>query len=350
LLRFGPGELCLPARERLNAIPRGFAQQDRGNRLEEFCREETPMRGMLLLPLILLPIFLYAQQGKEASLAATPPAFTANVVEQNEPVSHSDLYCAGFLSPVLLPRNHFVAGGLDTPIQSRYTTDEFIFLRGNGYQPGTRVSIVRALHNPDRFDPFPGEGRALKRAGHLYADLGYAVVVENRGTNTAVAKIEFACDSILPGDQVVAFEPKPPVSYRKSSAMDRFPEKTPSVNGKIVAARDFEQFPASGRKIYLNIGTNRGVKAGDYFRIVRGYSVEELDPSDAEILNATAAEDTQRNPRRLRKSELKELPRRVVGEALILSTQPQTATAMITFALADIQVGDRVELEEGQGR
>ena len=47
--------------------------------------------------------------------------------------------------------------------------------------------------------------------------------------------------------------------------------------------------------------------------------------------------------------KLSELPRRVVGELIVLSTQPSSATAMITFSLEDIHVGDRVELEPGPG-
>jgi hypothetical protein len=39
------------------------------------------------------------------------------------------------------------------------------------------------------------------------------------------------------------------------------------------------------------------------------------------------------------------LPKHVVGEAIVLSTQPRSATAMLTFSLEDVHVGDMVELE-----
>jgi hypothetical protein len=43
-----------------------------------------------------------------------------------------------------------------------------------------------------------------------------------------------------------------------------------------------------------------------------------------------------------------DFPRRAVGEIVILSTAPSTATGMIVFALEDVHVGDGVELDEQQ--
>ena len=41
-----------------------------------------------------------------------------------------------------------------------------------------------------------------------------------------------------------------------------------------------------------------------------------------------------------------DLPRRAVGEIVIISTTPTTSTGMIVFALEDVHVGDAVELDE----
>ena len=301
------------------------------------------LKRMLVLLLLAAP--LYAQVGA-GPISSPQAASAAMVTEQNQPIAYSDLYCNGFLSPKPLPTGRFVAGGLDTPLQSRYSTGELIFLRGSDYEPGTRVSIVRHLQDPDHFDPFPGESKLRKSAGELYGDIGYAVVIENRGANIAVAKVEFACDNIVDGDQVMPFAVRQPVFYRKSSTMDRFPAEPPAPIGQIVASRDFDQYPGAGHKIFLNAGADRDLKPGDYLRIVRGYRKSEMDATDAAIFNSNTYEDTQKNPPRLAHSQLGDLPRRVVGEAIILSTQPGSATAMITFSLQEVQVGDRVEREQ----
>ena len=41
-----------------------------------------------------------------------------------------------------------------------------------------------------------------------------------------------------------------------------------------------------------------------------------------------------------------DLPRRAVGEVVVLSTTPTTSSAMVVFALEDVYAGDTVELDE----
>jgi hypothetical protein len=41
-----------------------------------------------------------------------------------------------------------------------------------------------------------------------------------------------------------------------------------------------------------------------------------------------------------------EMPRRAVGEIVILGTTPGTATGMIVYSLEPVHIGDRVELDQ----
>jgi hypothetical protein len=41
-----------------------------------------------------------------------------------------------------------------------------------------------------------------------------------------------------------------------------------------------------------------------------------------------------------------DMPRRAVGEIVVINTTPTTATGMIVFALEDVHVGDNVELDQ----
>ena len=43
---------------------------------------------------------------------------------------------------------------------------------------------------------------------------------------------------------------------------------------------------------------------------------------------------------------VKDLPRRAVGEIVVIGTTPTTATGMIVFAMEDVHLGDGVELDE----
>jgi hypothetical protein len=308
------------------------------------------MRRLLVLVWVgILGMAGYAQQGGSATLPVKPPAFTTNVNETDYPITHSDLYCAGFISrPSAVDR--FVAGGPDMPDQSRFTQGDYIFLRGHDFQPGTRVSIVRQLHDPNRLHPFPGVHKQQEEAGQVYADIGYAVVLQQRPTNIAVARVEFACDEIVDGDQVMPFVAKQLPSYRIHSSLDRFPVEAAKVNGRIVAARDFDQYLGAGQKVYLNVGAKQGLAAGDYFRIMRGYQRDHMDIADAPMNSAPSYDDSQKIAPRLSSAQLGDLPHRVVGELIVISTQDTTATGMITFALEDVHLGDNVEMEPRPAR
>ncbi len=41
-----------------------------------------------------------------------------------------------------------------------------------------------------------------------------------------------------------------------------------------------------------------------------------------------------------------DMPRRAMGEIVVINVTPTTATGMLVFALEDVHVGDHVELDE----
>jgi hypothetical protein len=108
----------------------------------------------------------------------------------------------------------------------------------------------------------------------------------------------------------------------------------------------------------MNVGANQGVKAGDYFRAVRPYESDLQDSVDSLSFKASTAEDTQKElpsiePNLLTRTKgpvihVADLPRRALGEVVVISTTPTTATGMVVFALEDLHVGDNVEMDEQQ--
>jgi hypothetical protein len=318
---------------------------------------------------IFLAVFLSVfAHGQQPNTSGQSPDGT-RISQYALPVSRSDLYCAGFVSSQRLSRDHFVAGGLATPIQTHFGDRALIYLYGGGYAPGTRVAIVREMRDINLYTPFPEAQELLRRTGQVYGEMGYARVIEIRGHDVAVAQVELACQDMVSGDLAVPFVEKPALTYRKRSAMDLFPAASNAVTGRIVGARDFDHYLCAGSKVYLNLGNENGLKPGDYLRVVRGYTVESaklqaklkaafppvdithgsdapaMDPADAAVFNELDGDETQKNPGKLPKKSLGQLPRHVVGEAIVLSTQPRSATAMITFSLEDVHVGDAIELE-----
>jgi hypothetical protein len=283
-------------------------------------------------------------RGASAHLPPVPQA-SAQVTNFTIPVSHADMYCSGFLGKEPARKDTYVMGGLNSPIQTRFHARDFIFINGD-YQPGTRVSFVRQTKDVDRMEAFKGQTAALRKTGDVFAELGYAVIVEKRGDAT-VAQVEFSCEPIVPGDYVVPFVAKPDVTYRKHTTTDLFPDR-PQTVGRIIAAHDFDQYVATGQKVYFNVGAQKGLKPGDMFYVVRNYRADEMDAVDPYELQTGVFEETRKNGPRMPAHMENKLPERVVAEAVVLNANENSATAMITFALTEVHIGDRIASETAQ--
>ena len=315
--------------------------------------------GILLV--LLAAVAAYAQQSDSTAAmdgpSGTAPTSVSFPFERIQTPTHADLYCAGSINAQKLPNANFVAGGLQTPNTTRYTTGQLVYLEGSGYQVGQEYTVLRETVNPSKHEIFKGQDHMLHSLGQPYADEGLVKIVDTR-QKVAVGQIEYACDGILPGDILVAYAERPAVNFHPPVRFDRYFPAGAKTSGRIVMARDFDGLVATGSKVYLNVGSNQGVKPGDYFRAVRLYSADKNDEADTLSFAATEIDDTQKNPVALDPDFLKHskggvvhtagLPRRAVGEIVVLSSTPTTATGMVVFALEEVHVGDGVELDDQQ--
>jgi hypothetical protein len=173
--------------------------------------------------------------------------------------------------------------------------------------------------------------------------------------HTAIAQVEFSCDPINPGDVVMPFVQKEAVTFHVPSHFDRFAPANGKLTGRVVLGKDFDTVIGTGMKLYLNVGGNQGVKVGDYFRVVRSYAADLHDPVDSLPFKTGMSEDTQvHSPTFEAKYFTKgkgtnihvaDLPRRAVGEVVVVGTTPTSASGMVVFALEDVYAGDTVELD-----
>jgi hypothetical protein len=275
--------------------------------------------------------------------------------ERVQTPTNADIYCAGFINQNRLPNANFVAGGLQTPNTTKYATGEVLYLGGGGYQVGQEYTVLRELRNPNKHELFAGQDHLLKLMGQPYAEQARVKIVDTR-SKMAIAQVEFSCDTIVPGDIVVPFAEKPAITFHPPVRFDRFLPANAKTSGRILMARDFDGIVGTGAKVYMNVGANQGVKPGDYFRAVRLYTADKQDEADSLSFEASTAEDTQKNPPAIDPNFLRQtkgnaihvadLPRRAVGEIVILSATPTTSTGMVVFAMEDVHVGDGVELDE----
>jgi hypothetical protein len=312
--------------------------------------------GLLVL---LLATAGWAQSPAAAGPADAPqgtvPTNASFPTERVQTPTYADMYCAGFISKQMLPDANYVMGGLQTPSTTKFTRGDLVYLQGTGYSVGAEYEVLRALRDVNEYEMYPGEKKLLKQTGQPYEEVGRVRVIDTR-SRAAIAQIEYACDGVNPGDTAIPFAEKQTVSFHTPIHFDRFLPAASKVSGRIVMGKDFDSQLGTGQKVYLNVGAAQGVKVGDFFRAVRGYDADLNDPVDSLSFKAAIAEDTQLktpsvDPHMFTKGNgpvihVRDLPRRSVGEIVIINVTNTTATGMVVFSMEDIHAGDGVELDQ----
>lgn len=286
--------------------------------------------------------------------AGTVPTSSSFPVERIPTPTYADLYCAGFISRQSLPDANFVAGGLNSPTTTKFERGDIVYLKGSGYAAGAEYEVVRALKDVNEYEMFPGQKVVLKHTGQPYEEVGRIKVIDTR-SHTAIAEVEYSCDGMNPGDTAIPFVEKETIPAHPAIRFDRFLPASPKTSGRIVMAKDFDSQLGTGQKVYINVGSKQGVKIGDFFRAVRSYTADLKDPVDSLSFRAQLSEDTQKkqttfDPEPFEKASgpvihVRDLPRRAVGEIVIIGVTDTTATGMIVFANEDVHAGDGVELD-----
>jgi outer membrane protein OmpA-like peptidoglycan-associated protein len=302
------------------------------------------MKRSVVLLMLAMATAVAAQQGP-APKASAPPVKLTNIVSRQQAPTYSDVYCAGFISNQSLQKVGFVAGGWGTPHEVRFTDREYVYLEGSGFSLGAQYSIVREERDPNHYETFRGQAGMLRHLGRSYSDVGRVRVVAVRD-NLAITQVEFNCTDIMEGDAAVPFVERQTPALRAKVNFDPFALPNGKLTGRIVLAKDFDDLLGMGRKVYLNVGANQGVKVGDYFRVVRSYSSYKDDDVDNLSFKASAYDDMQIPAGLFPYSRLRDLPRMSLGEMIVLSVTPTSSTGMITLSLDEMHLGDGVEMEE----
>ena len=318
------------------------------------------MKKTLLL-VLLFATAAWAQSGSDRSATDAPqgtvPTSTSFPIERVPTPTYADVYCAGFISRRTLPDANFISGGLETPTTTKFAKGDMVYLQGSGYTAGAEYEIVRALRDANEYEIYPGQKKLLKATGQPYEEVGRVRIIDTR-SHTSIGQIEYSCDGINPGDTAIPFTEKATFNFHGPIKFDRFLPASNKLSGRIVMGKDFDSDLGTGHKVYINVGGNQGVKVGDYFRAVRSYDADLNDPVDSLSFKAALAEDSQLktpsvDPHMFTKSNgpvihVRDLPRRSVGEILIIGVTPTTATGMIIFALEEVHAGDGVEVDQVQ--
>ena len=227
----------------------------------------------------------------------------------------ADVYCAGFVNPTRIAPSLTVVAARDALGRVMYGEGEYVYLSAGqnaGVQVGQEYLVVRLATDPTHAQSFKGQRGIQRSIGKLYEDLGRVRVQVVKET-TAIAQIVHACSSMRNGDILIPYEERPLPEFKPAAAFDPFAPPSGLEQATVVAGKDFPALIGTGHVIYINLGTNQGVKVGDYFRIFRpgGTMLWEGGKRTAKAGVRGPLGDEYRPTKR------RDLPREVLGLSLI---------------------------------
>lgn len=258
-------------------------------------------------------------------------------------VGMATAYCSGFVTDQKVPDETRLISGEQSNAKITFSRGDYVYInRGQdrGVRVGDRYSVVRAESDPSGVTWFKWQSKLMKAMGTHYLDNGLLRVV-NVQPKVSIAEVTMSCDYMQRGDIVLPFQERPEPTFKDSSTFDHFAPVSGKPVAMIVQSKDYQQSAGSGSTVYVNLGTDKGVKVGDYFRVFRYQgTLAELAPQTKgyqDRIYGFGSSPTRYN--------WNDLPREVLGEGIVLNVSRNSSTVFITYSSIDMYTGDYVELE-----
>lgn len=329
-------------------------------------------RGVICTLLVFSCVGVIAAQSSDESSSAQnqkPIMILPNDKRPNLATTKRNLYCAGFIQFAPAPRYLEVVGAEQEQEQLVYGEADYLYINqgsADGMKVGNRYTVVRPR---GQF-----KSKFSKKNGFLgtyFQEIGFVRVIVVK-EKVSVVLVEAACEEIIFGDLLRAFEERKAPALSPEAPLDRFADPTGKQNGRIVLARDNKELLSKDNIVFIDLGDEDGVKPGDYLTIYRplgkgkitgfrddnvtissnrGYESDVFkggpfsttsprvkDTNNSGIYGPTTSipDVEKRRPK---------MPRKIVGELVILSVQQRTATAVITRTAQEVHTGDYVEVK-----
>src|SRR5437660_9229942 len=276
-----------------------------------------------------------------ATLASAQDA--AQAAPQNRPVDYSAVNCSGFVTDQRVPDETRLISAEQSNYKITFMRGDYVHInRGQdkGVRVGDRFSVVRPDKDPTDVPWFKWQAKLMKAMGTPYVDAGQLRVV-NVQPKVSVAQVIFSCDYMQRGDILLPYQDRPAPPYKDPGAFDHFAPVSGKPVAMLVAGKDYSQSYGKLSPVYVNLGTNQGVKVGDYFRIFRYQgSMAETVPQTKDYQYALYGFGSA--PSRY---SWNDLPREVLGEGIVINVSRNSSTMIVTFSHLELYAGDYVEIE-----
>ena len=287
-------------------------------------------------------------------LFTLPAASQQPAAAPSDPITRgTDVYCTGFISDTMPSTDLRIVGAEQENMKETFAQGDVVFLnrgRGAGIQPGAAYFIIRPLGEFKH--PF-----TQKKMGFYVREVGLLRVLEVQDL-TATAQILVSCDIVEFGDLLKPYQEIAPPVARDARPLPRYGEGSNETKGQIIMSPGFHEHLSANRVVFVDLGRQQNVQPGDYFTIYRQTGPTEgitRTPKDSVVHRRDkdfgsdryqggeyAVQATSKPLEKIMK-ERPPIPRRVLGELIVLKVENHTCVAMITRTTAEVTVGDFVE-------
>ena len=219
-----------------------------------------------------------------------------------------------------------------------------------GVKVGDEFSVIRSVVDPTEVEWSKWQYAIIRQLGTWWEDEGRVRVVVAQ-PDTSVAQVEHACNYVQRGDILLPFKERPTPPLKSETNFDRFAPFSGKATAMVMIGKSFQVELGTNDVFFVNLGSQQGVRIGDYFRIFR-YTGTEHETAYA---TRRAAFDNDKEATVYgrvygfgsspEKWKWDNTPREVIGEGIVLRTGTNSATVLTTFSLREFFVGDYVELE-----
>ena len=276
-----------------------------------------------------------------------------------EQANLKDVYCSGFITSAVIPDDLQIVMGEDAVGRLSYSQYDYIYLgkgANGGLQVGQRFLVVRPVDSPSspEAEAFKGEHKYHRElygawykdlyVGQYYQDIGQ-VEVKIIHPTIATAYVTATCDPLMRGDILIPMEERPSPEYKPSEYFDRWAPPSGKPTGLILPGKDFAYMMGQGDVLYATVGSSHGAVVGDYltlFRPATGTQFEGYNKMEKGQWKTYRGVPEGTN---LQHKIRQDLPREILGEALVIRVEEKTVTALITYSLRESHAGDFVEIQ-----
>lgn len=331
------------------------------------------LSGFAALPLAfcfaLNPVAAQTPSGSARQSKANVPA-GADVMKPLPAALETELGCAGYIEYEPNYNGFEVVGGEQEQEQHTFGIDDVVYINAGsqqGIKVGQEFQVVRprGKFRTKLTNKLGALGIYTQEVGRL------RVTVVKDGVS--VAQVTNSCELILLGDLLrgVPNRVSPP-AMAEVGELDRFAEPSGKQKGRIVLAREAREMITRTNIVYIDLGTEDNLKEGDRLTVYRPVGTgdisrfrdEEVTPSanygfESErfrggrfSIQAQRVQNPNSGSARgpmitTPKIERRRppMPRKIVGEMVVLNVQARTATAVITRVAQEIHTGDFVEVK-----